>query len=312
MVLSINGGSENIYGENVSVHDFKQLEAKINENNTNIIILSDNYTNNGNYTDSGINITSKNLIIKGNDTKKITIDANHMGRIFDANNTSNITFENIRFINADFNGSAILLGNGKNNSVINCTFENCHSNNFGGAIEGNAFNCVFNNCSAENYGGAVFNGFCENCTFKNCSAKEYGGAMYGQKAFNCKFVECHSILKGGALYDSEAFNCEFLKCYSQEGGAMHGGSAFCCYFKESYTKNGNGGAMYCGSATGCTFVSCYSNNGTGEAMYKGTSFDCDFRANNHDEVSIHNLATLYNFEDTNFYVWILNGFAKVF
>lgn len=289
-----------IYNETTSNPDFKQLEDEINKNNKNIIILSDNYTNSDNYASSGINITSKNLIIKGNDSKHITIDANYFGRIFDANHTENITFENIRFINTNFNGSAVLLGNGKNNAVINCTFENCYSENCGGAIEGNAINCVFSNCNAKYHGGAVFNGDCKNCTFKNCSSKEYGGAMYCKKALNSKFIECNSNLKGGALYNGEAINCEFIKCYSQEGGAMYDGSAFCCNFKESYTKNGNGGGMYSGSATGCTFISCYSNNGTGEAMYKGTCFDCDFRANNPSEVSMHNLATIYNFEDCRF------------
>lgn len=45
-------------------------------------MLSKNYINSDNYSSEGIGIDADNIIIKGEDGKQITIDANNAGRIF--------------------------------------------------------------------------------------------------------------------------------------------------------------------------------------------------------------------------------------
>ena len=79
-----------------SAGTFKDLASEVSgDNKTGTITLTKNYINNDNYDSDGVKITGKNLVIKGEEGKDITIDANNMGRIFDANNTQNVTFENI-------------------------------------------------------------------------------------------------------------------------------------------------------------------------------------------------------------------------
>ena len=282
--------------------NFKELAEKVHKSDEKCIVLSKDYINSDNYTSEGIKINKDNLIIKAEEGKEITIDAKNIGRIFDANNTKNITFENIKFINANSSssGGAVLLGDEESNHVVNCEFENCYSDTFGGALNGNAINSTFIECSAKYHGGAIFDGSAENCTFEKCFSTSCGGAMSYNEAINCKFNDCYSYWRGGALYEVNSFKCSFVNCYSSEGGSMYEGSAFCCYFEMSGAKNGNGGGMYGGSAIGCDFKGCYVNNGTGSAMYEGTSIDSNFNANNVSDVNVQNSDMYYNFEDSNF------------
>ena len=78
---------------------FKDLASKVSgDNKTGVIVLDQNYVNSDGYDANGINITGKNLVIKAEKGKTVTIDANNAGRIFNANNTKNVTFENINFV----------------------------------------------------------------------------------------------------------------------------------------------------------------------------------------------------------------------
>ena len=287
---------------NSSDGNFNELSDIINKSSSgDTVVLSKNYINSDNYSSAGIGIDADNIIIKGADGKQITIDATNVGRIFNANNAQNITFENIKFINANSSdaGGAILLDDDESNRAVNCVFENCYSDTFGGALNGHAQNCTFRDCSAKYHGGAIFNGSAEDCIFNNCFSTSNGGAMSYNEAINCQFIDCYSYWRGGALYEADAFNCKFNNCFSSEGGSMYGGSAFCCYFEMSGAKNGNGGGMNGGTALACTFVSCYVNNGTGSAMYGGTGMDCNFESNTVSNVSISDTNLIsYNFEDS--------------
>lgn len=246
------------------------------DDKTGVITLTKDYVNTDGYDADGIKITGKNLVIKGEEGKDITIDAQSAGRIFDANGTKNVTFENINFVNANSSkaGGAILLGEEPSNSVKNCQFENCYSDEFGGAVDGNAIGCTFEDCSANYHGGAVFDGSATNCTFNDCFSKSCGGAISYHKATNCKFTDCYSYWEGGAIYEVEAVGCDFTNCFSSEGGSMFGGSAFNCHFQDSLAKKGNGGAILNGTAKGCSFTACSVTNGEGNAMYGGTATDC--------------------------------------
>lgn len=256
---------------------FKDLASKVSGNDkTGVIVLDQNYVNSDGFDANGINITGKNLIIKAKDGQTVTIDANNAGRIFNANNTKNVTFENINFINGNSSkaGGAVVLGNEKSNSAVNCTFENCYSNEFGGALDGNAVGCTFKSCSANYHGGAIFEGSAVKCTFNNCFSKSCGGSISYNNATDCKFTDCYSYWRGGALFEADAVACEFVNCYSSEGGSMYKGSAFNCKFENSIAKNGSGGAIYEVNAEGCSFSGCTVSNGEGNAMYGGTATNC--------------------------------------
>lgn len=256
---------------------FKELAKLVSgDNKTGVITLTKNFANTDGYDADGIKITGDNLVIRGEEGKDITIDAKSAGRIFNANGTKNVTFENIHFVNGNSSdaGGAVLLGEEPSSSVKNCQFDNCYSDAFGGAVDGNAIGCTFEDCSANYHGGAIFDGSATNCTFNDCFSKSCGGAISYHKATNCQFTDCYSYWQGGALYEVEAIGCDFKNCYSSEGGSMCGGSAFNCNFQDSLAKNGNGGATLNTTAKGCSFSGCSVTNGEGNAMYGGTATDC--------------------------------------
>ena len=290
-----------IADSNSAIGSFKELSHKIQSSDDNVIILSKDYINNDNYDEEGIRITGNNLIIKGDSNKNITLDASHSSRIFNAKKCENVTFENINFKNANISkgaGGAVYLGDVKSNSVVNCTFENCYSAEFGGALDGNAYDSTFINCSSKYHGGAIFEGSSDNCKFIDCFSTSCGGAISYKNAINCSFLNCYSYWRGGALYLVDAIDCDFVNCWSSEGGSMYEGSAFACYFENSIAKNGNGGGICGGSVIGCKFVGCSVNNGQGAAMYKGTALDCDFGANECYDVVQTKSGFNYNFKDS--------------
>lgn len=259
-----------------SAGTFKDLASKVSgDDKTGVIVLDKDYINTDNYDVDGIKITGKNLIIKAEKGKTVTIDAKNAGRIFNANGTQNVTFENINFVNGNSSkaGGAVVLGDEKSNSAVNCNFKDCYSNEFGGALDGNAVGCTFEGCSANYHGGAIFDGSATNCTFKNCFSKSCGGAISYHEATNCKFIDCYSYWRGGAIFETKAVGCDFTNCYSSEGGSLYNGSAFNCKFENSVAKNGNGGAICEGTAEGSSFSGCTAS-GEGNAMYGGTATNC--------------------------------------
>lgn len=259
---------------------FKELASEVSgDDKTGTITLTKNYVNTDGYDEGGIKITADNLVIKGEEGKDITIDANDAGRIFDANNTKNVTFENINFVNGNSSkaGGAVVLGDEKSNCAKNCVFEDCYSDEFGGALDGNAVGCTFNDCSANYHGGAIFDGSATNCTFDDCFSKSCGGAISYHEATNCKFTDCYAYWQGGGVYECKAVGCDFTNCFASEGGSMYHGSAFNCKFDNSVAKNGNGGAICEGTAEGCHFSGCSVTNGEGNAMYGGTATKCDLK-----------------------------------
>ena len=271
--------------ENVSANPndatFEELASLVSgDDKTGEIVLSKNYVNTDNYDANGIKVTGNNLVIKGEPGKDVTLDANNAARIFNANGTKNVTFENIKFINANANGAggAIYLGDEETNKVVNCSFEKCSSSEFGGALDGNAINSTFKKCNTTYHGGAIFEGSALNCNFEDCYSTSCGGAISYHSASNCNFTNCYAWWQGGALYQADAIGCKFVNCYASEGGSMYEGTAFNCYFEHSAAKNGCGGGMYHGTAIGSKFTACSVTNGTGSEMYGTTIMSCDYDA----------------------------------
>ena len=286
---------------NSSKGSFKDLAAEVSGNDkTGTIILTKDYVNNGSYNGSGIKITGKNLIIKS-ENGPITIDANNSGRIFDVNNTQNVTFENIIFKNGNVSGAggAGVLGD-NSSSAVNCQFENCRASEFGGALVGNAVNSTFSGCSAKYHGGAIFQGSARDCKFNKCFSESCGGAISYNTAVNCNFNDCYAYWQGGCLYQANAMNCHFVNTFASEGGAMYGGSAFGSYFEHCEARNGSGGAIYSGSAIGCNFEACSANNGSGSAMYGGSAIDCNLEKEDATNVDMGSASSSYKFEDSFF------------
>ena len=281
-LLIVIGASLCVYAnEGSDTGTFEELASLVSgDDKTGEIVLTKNFVNTDGYDASGIKITGHDIVIKGEPGKDITIDAKSAGRIFNANNTHNVRFENIRFINGNTSGAggAVVLGDELSNKVVNCTFEGCSASKFGGALEGSAENSVFKNCSSKYHGGAIFDGSATNCEFDNCFSESQGGAISYHNATNCTFTNCYAWWQGGTLYHADAVGCKFINCYAAEGGSMYEGSAFDCQFENSAAKNGNGGATYNVTATVCKFTGCTVTNGEGSAMYGGSATNCELGA----------------------------------
>ena len=192
------------------------------------------YWNNGNngsiYNCTFINSTGRNggaiFLFKGNncsiDYCRFISTKSDSGGVVYWYGASGI-LSNCKFINTTSNdGGAVFWNDGKNTKIINCTFNNTHSDKFGGAIllfgvpslsKCNIANCNFINTSSDNQGGAIYwygpNGTIENCNFINDTSLDNGGAISciicnNGIINNCSFINC-SAYEGSALYQENNY-----------------------------------------------------------------------------------------------------------
>ena len=153
-----------------------------------------NSTHDANYT-NGIGIHRANLIIDG---QGHIIDAKGLARIFNVTK-ANVTFQNIKFINAySKNGGALHL-TGNNVKIINCTFINCKADVEGGAVFLKASNAGIENSRFINnsavYNAAVYmnsaNASVIGSTFKNNRADISAGAIGWAKKRQWNYQQLH-------------------------------------------------------------------------------------------------------------------------
>ena len=208
------------------VGSFEELEYDIIDANGTLEITKD--YRNDNYPD-GITIGKDNLVINGNNH---TIDGSGQ-RIFIISSSSNITINNLIFINAYSDDFGSALGNGGIATLNNVTFVN-NGAVWGGAI-GNGGTVTLNNVSfvdncAES-GGAIYNwGVVELCSavFINNSAGG-GGAILNIATVtlnNVSFVDNSADDIGGAIANSgdmELYGAVFVDNVAAEdgGGAIY-------------------------------------------------------------------------------------------
>ncbi|MBZ9570964.1 Ig-like domain repeat protein [Methanobrevibacter sp. TMH8] len=132
---------------------------------------------------TSINFSGKNILIKGNGSSdQVIIDARGIGRIFNITGNSNITFENITFINGyinNGNGGALYITSGTA-TINNCVFKNNSINSsgnpayaYGGAIYNSANNLFVNNSEFTNNCA-----YAEGSSYIGAYAYAYGGAIY--------------------------------------------------------------------------------------------------------------------------------------
>ena len=270
--------------------NFTELDDLINNGNDDVLVLEKNYK-----FDDEIHI-GRTVTIDGNGH---TLDAGNATRIFNIE-ASSVTIKNIVFRNANSssNGGALCFS-GSGNSVINCSFINCHSYFNGGAIYGaDAVGCRFVNCSSiYGDGGAIYgNGIkVENCSFSSCHVSSYynGGAVYisNGKVIGSSFSDCSAGSYGGAIYfyygKVNVLNCSFVKCSANRGGAIatgsytDGGNISSCSFSKCLAKWGNAVNTYDCTINDCIFVNC-SNSTNNKAIYfesTGSLFNSSFENN---------------------------------
>lgn len=160
---------------------FKELQDKINAaTEGSIIYLRNDYTNKGDFSIEGINIT-KPIIIEGNG---FTIDASGYSRILNIYATKNLVLNNLIFKGGfAYDGGAIIFNNNISDSVIrNCYFLGNNANADGGALSFNGitnitiekttfdYNIAYGNGGAINVNANVLNSTINNSKFKNNSA----------------------------------------------------------------------------------------------------------------------------------------------
>ena len=200
-------------------------------------------------------------------------------------------------------GGAVTFDSGGHGSLTDCSFLNC-SSQMGGAIykEKNVVDCIdvvgcsFIDCSSINYGGAIYEA--DNvvgCNFTHCFGigdANWGAAIYGGSVVsNCNFINCSNNNVGGAIYDAdEVIDCNFKQCTSRNGAAIRSAqNVKCCSFidcsspiTEEYTSVGGaiddavnvvncyfrncsarkGGAIYdANNVDGCIFIGCSADEG---------------------------------------------------
>lgn len=112
-------------------------------------------------------------------------------------------------------------GTGEFPRVESCTFTNCKSKGFGGALRGttNSYNSKFIDCASKQGGAIRGKGNTIGCTFIKCSASTQGGAIYTQNARinKCTFIQCTAPQKSSKVIfkgiDVKITNCKFIsKC----------------------------------------------------------------------------------------------------
>ena len=275
---------------------FTALQNKINNaNESSTIILEKDYTYDEGFDTKGI-LIDKPLCIQGNGH---SINALSKSRIFNIDPDYHYYHENFILSNITFiggyadNGGAIYASYDSTMNdlhIINCTFLNNHAD-AGGAVymydAGNCINCTFADCYSLGYGGAI-SGTGINCTIINCYSGS-GGAISGT-GINCTIINCYSEMNGGAIATSsgDCINCTFRDCYSLgSGGAiwMYGaGNCINCTIINCYStdKFYGDGVIFFKSANGkiinTTFINCNSaltlnSNGKNQQFYV---VDCIF------------------------------------
>ena len=130
-------------------NDFRDLNALINENEENEIILESDYAVDElelELFESGIMIIKDNLIIDGNNH---TIDGKGLNGFFTVNGR-NITFKNIIFKNGSPQGDSGAINNDSSSSFHNCNFENMN-----GKLLKNNGDCSFHDCKFEKLDGVL-------------------------------------------------------------------------------------------------------------------------------------------------------------
>ena len=189
-IINENGGGENI-GERDDGSS-TALRYKIQNSPGPVIKLENNYT----IGDSDIDIERSDIVIDG---QGHTIDGQEKQVILNVIG-SNVTIKNITFINTNnYMHISTIYWSGAGGSVCDCSFVNCHADDFGGAIYWSGA------------GGSV----CD-CSFVNCHVDDFGGAIYldeGVEVSGCIFVN-NSAGNGGTvdLYykDCTVRDCIFI------------------------------------------------------------------------------------------------------
>ena len=235
-----------INGNGYTINGLNQAEAfNIRSNNVTIInctFINTNSTNYGGaiYSNKAnntkiincnfINSTGKSgggvFIFGGNDCyidncTFINTSSDSGGAIYWYSANGNIS--NCRFINTTgYDGGAVFWNDGKDTKILNCTFENTHADDYGGAIllfgvssmsYFEIANSNFINTSSDVQGGAIFwygpNGTIRNCNFINDTSVEHGGAITcvicdNGTIDNCSIVNCSSAA-GSAIYQENKY-----------------------------------------------------------------------------------------------------------
>ena len=172
--------------------------------------------------------------------------------------------------------------------IKNCTFENLHAGDRGGAIwvggsiiddvDGNAFtelyiyNCKFNDNSCENYGGAIYSKMAElhvyDTEFKGNYSDWDGGAIYltagdlengGTPSYfyRCTFDGNRAGEDGGALYcdgglsimtNATTYGCDFINNSAGENGGAVCLDSDCSFGFNSDNEAGKAGTIKNNSA----------------------------------------------------------------
>ena len=248
---------------------------------TGTLTLTGNYTRSGSELSDGITI-NKDITIVGEEGKKIVLDANNNGRIFNiVGSDHTVTFKGITFINANIAAHGAAICSGNNYLVIDkCNFTDNYvsGSKMGAAIYGSSLKSVLinnsyfaRNVNNNGHGGAISldgtsrNLIINNTFFVNNTCSYQGGALYvasldGASIINSNFTN-NRAERGGAIRiqgtgkNWNLYNLKFTdnSARYEGGGVSHNTVAenfhyenvtfIHCYVRE-YSKADGGGGLY--------------------------------------------------------------------
>ena len=256
-----------------------ELEDLIN-NSTGVINLDKDYRLSG----SSISIKFNNTIIDGYGH---VIDGVSESNIFNII-ASNVTIQNIIFINGNSEDGGSLYWSGRFGTLSNCSFLNNTANTGGGLYwtgeYGNLNNCIFLNNTANTGGGLYWTGkfgtLYDSLFLKN-TAKNFGGGFYWNgdygNTWDSIFLN-NTANNGGGLYWNGIFadliDCIFLNNTANTGGGLYWFSYYGNIQSDIFMNNSAdyGGAAYCNGNSTSSYTlweSAFLNNTAnfGGALY---------------------------------------------
>ena len=254
------------------IGSFEELENDITNANGTLEITKD-YINDD-YLE-GIEIARDNLVINGNNH---TIDGN--GQSIFSITGSNITINNLVFVNAYYDDKGGAIRNTGTIALNNVTFINNGADIAGGAIFNmgtmDLHDAVFINNSAGACAGAIYTKFIMgfyDSLFINNSAGDFGGAVvvFGDASSSgCVFINNGAAESGGALYVYTLSNLDLNNASFVNNGVDAFGGAICVEgmaalnnvsFVDNSAEN-SGGAIYVfvDGVVGLNNVSFVDNN----------------------------------------------------
>ncbi|MGB2807729.1 MAG: right-handed parallel beta-helix repeat-containing protein [Sedimentisphaerales bacterium] len=221
---------QTIYVDDDGPADFNNIQAAIDDSSDGdtIIVADGTYTGAGNreisFLGKAITVRSEN----GPENCIIDCQGKGMGFLFRDGEDANSVLAGLTITNGyGSGGGALYISRYSSAMIINCKFENNHSEGYGGAIHCHSYyspkliNCIVTGNSSRRSGGGMSiaegSPILTNCTFSGNSAVDWGGAVHCEETStptirNCSIIGNKTEWIGGGISITDASNAIIENC----------------------------------------------------------------------------------------------------